>query len=169
MLVLIVPPDPMVPVTVSASLPVAVVLGSPCPSCSLAVMLSEKVATFAGIIARPFRMPEASWFAVNVMLPPETVSVLPLVLLSVAPLGMPLIVIDERLLVSPAKSLDAVPRFSAIRWPTIRETGPGATVGASGLTVTVSAATALALSDESFACADKEIFVSLLGLTDSVA
>src|SRR5260221_14685727 len=84
------------------------------------------------------------------MLPFATVSVLPLLLLSVAPLGILLSLTELRLLVSPVRPLTAMPRLSAIAWPADPDTAPGATVGVSGLTVTVSPALALVLLPVSF-------------------
>src|SRR5260221_6452643 len=72
------------------------------------------------------------------MLPFATVSVLPLLLLSVAPLGILLSLTELRLLVSPVRPLTAMPRLSAIAWPADPDTAPGATVGVSGLTVPAS-------------------------------
>ena len=83
----------------------------PRASCSVTATLSEKLPAPAGVIARPFSAPAASCAAENVMLPFAMVSVLPLVLLRVAPAGMPPIVTDERLLLSPAKPLGTIPRF----------------------------------------------------------
>ena len=155
------------PATVSVSVPVTVVLGSPWASCSAADTLSVKLPALDGVIARPFSTPAAICDAEKVMLPPVTVSTL--LLLNVAPLGMPPIVTDARLLLSPASPLDAIPRFSVIGCPANPDTASGAMLGASGSTVTASPAAALTLAEPSVACTDREKLASLTGLMDSAA
>src|SRR5512146_1923539 len=103
------------------------------------------------------------------MLPPVIVSVLPLLLLRVVPLGRLLRVTAARLLLSPESPLTARPRLRGMAWPTLPATADGATVGASGLTVTASLAGALVALVLSVTCTESEKLASLGGVSDTPA
>src|ERR1700680_1454832 len=127
--------------TVTASLAVAVVLRLPSASRLVAATPSVKLTSLAGVMARLARF--QLWTSTEV-LPALAVKVC-VPSLSVAPGGMALTTNVASALASPPRPLTVAPRVSAIEAPSSPLAATGATVGASGLTVTASLAVAVVL------------------------
>src|SRR6202521_4919596 len=127
--------------TVTASVAVVVVLRLPSASLAVAATLSVKLTSLVGVMARLARF--QLWTSTEV-LPALAVKVC-VPSLSVAPSGMALTTTGASELASPARPLTVVPILSAIDAPSSPLVATGATVGASGLTVTASVAVVVVL------------------------